>query len=176
MKKGFVPKSCYCKTVMHNFILPVFMIMAALLTAAILAFILLRKRLGSDGDEEKSPESIILSTPTSTMREFARAEVRLPVMITTADGREAGGESRNISASGIFIACAMRIPPDSICDIKILSAAGGPIEFKGRVTWSNQHLPEEKVIEAGVGFGFFALAPEIRKKLQRLLQANLGDR
>ncbi len=159
---------------MRNIIVPTFLIMAMLLMAAVVVFLWLKKRYRGN-DEEKSAESVILSTPTSAMREFARAEVRLPAMISTADGLETSGESRNISGTGIFIACETVIPPGSVCDIKLLSAASGPIEFKGRVTWSNQHLPREKVVDTGVGFGFFALTPDTRKKLRKLLRANLED-
>jgi len=151
------------------------MFMAILLLGAVIVFIWLRKRIGTGGDEEKSPESLILSTPTSAMREFARTEVRMPVIITTPDGRETNGESRNISGTGIFISCETTIKPGSVCELKMLSAASGPIEFKGRVTWSNQHLPKEKVCEPGVGFGFFALEAETRKKLAHILQANLKE-
>jgi len=148
--------------------------MGLLLAAAISIFVWLRRKVAGKAEPAENSVAAAGAAPAAAaMRDFARAEIRLPALITDSRGNEFSGESRNISGTGIFIACEQRFVPGEFCDIKLLSASSGPIEFRGRVTWSNQHLPREKVSESGAGFGFVALSAGTRNRLERLLRENL---
>jgi uncharacterized protein (TIGR02266 family) len=86
-----------------------------------------------------------------------RTDVNWEVSIETPDGPIAA-EIRNISLGGAFIRCKKPLPVGEVLSLTIPDPDKEPVIATAVVVWSNANLPEEKVINRGMGVRFIKMS------------------
>ena len=109
-------------------------------------------------------------TSNTERRKQARISVRWPITIITDQGT-AEGESRNITASGIFVHCHEPLTKEKIYQIIVKIPKQNPIVVKGKVVWSNLDGLDENTSFPGMGFYFLQLSKEDKEFLNRLISS-----
>ena len=101
-------------------------------------------------------------------RDSIRNEVTWPVTMELAEGVFTG-ETKNVSMSGAFI-CSDKIPPLQEKFRVVFNPPDHPaIIALAEVVWSNSNVPEEQVVNRGMGIRFLEISQEDREFI-----ANLG--
>ena len=83
-------------------------------------------------------------------RESARVNINWPVSIETPDGR-VEAHLKNISLGGAFICCEKPLPTEDVFPLTLFGPDNEPITATAKVVWSNINVPQEKVINRGMG-------------------------
>jgi len=85
-------------------------------------------------------------------RELLRLSVRWPLTIRTESG-DAHGETRNITAEGMFLYCSERLLEGTVYPMTI-KVPEKRIEATGKVTWSNLDYCSSFMSNPAMGFYF----------------------
>jgi hypothetical protein len=67
-------------------------------------------------------------------RRFSRVPIKLPVTVTPADGEIVSGETRDVSAIGVYVDQVRVLPLGSACKVCIRLRQEAAIDAKGNVT------------------------------------------
>jgi len=97
-----------------------------------------------------------------------RISVNWPITIITSQGT-IEGESRNITASGVFIHCKKRLPEDEVYQMIIKLPNGKQIIVKGRMMWSNLNGREDTGVLVDMGFSFIKMSEEDQQILRTVI-------
>ncbi|MDY7037042.1 MAG: PilZ domain-containing protein [Thermodesulfobacteriota bacterium] len=104
-------------------------------------------------------------------RRDQRGDLKLPVTMETTRGKFKT-ETLNLNNSGAFIICPN---PSSLEDPFRLSI-GIPdhhtLTMNAQVVWSNTHVPDDKVINRGVGVRFIQVSDENRRLLDHYISGS----
>jgi len=101
--------------------------------------------------------------PTSLERELVdpeeislphRAEPNWPAIIETSSGKTAEASVASITHGSGFIASTIRLAIGEKFQLTIHLPDRDPLQLRAEVTWSNMHLPDEKVMKRGMGIRF----------------------
>ncbi len=90
-------------------------------------------------------------------RKHPRSDVNWPVSIETADGIIAA-EVKNISLGGAFIGCKKPFPIGHSFSMTMTGPDNEPVIATAEVVWSNENVPEDKVINRGMGVRFIKMS------------------
>jgi hypothetical protein len=74
---------------------------------------------------------------------------------------------KDISLGGAFVVCVDPLPLSERFLITMDLPGRRPLELKAEVVWSNTHVPEERVINRGMGIRFVDNTEEKRKILSK---------
>jgi len=107
-------------------------------------------------------------------RQHARTPIRLPVSIETAEGTITA-ETKDISLGGAFICCANPLPPKEKFPLALTLPHGGSLTLFAEVTWSNSSVPDEKIVNRGMGIRFVLITDQDREILNDLVSTHLGS-
>jgi Tfp pilus assembly protein PilZ len=108
--------------------------------------------------------------------EEKRSQPRLAVSWRAAFAGPRGSapaQLKDISLGGAFVVCVDPLPLSERFLITMDLPGRGPLELKAEVVWSNTHVPEERVINRGMGIRFVDNTEEKRKILSEAVAAAL---
>jgi len=86
-------------------------------------------------------------------RRDARIDVSWPVEMETSLGH-IQAETRHVSVSGAFIACPEPLPLGEKFQLTIAISNQKKVSINAEVMWSNINVPEDKVVNRGMGIRF----------------------
>ncbi len=90
-------------------------------------------------------------------RQHPRFDVNWPVSIETIYGTIAA-EVKNISLGGAFISCKKPLQLRKIFRMTMMCPEYEPLLVTAQVAWSNANMPEDKVINRGMGVRFINMS------------------
>ena len=83
-----------------------------------------------------------------------RAEPNWPATIETSSGKTAEANIASITHGSGFIKSPMKLAIGEKFQLTIHLPGRSPLQLRAEVTWSNLHLPVEKVVNQGMGIRF----------------------
>ena len=109
-------------------------------------------------------------------RNFARANVKWPVLISTDDSSR-DGVTLNVSPSGAYIRCGNPLRLNEVFDMTIdVPNSEWFIEATAEVVFSNIYGPDDKISSSGMGVRFLSITSKdrqiIAKEVLQHLQAD----
>lgn len=132
----------------------------------------LKKRLASD----HSSQGYTPSTQISWKEK--RRHPRMAVSWEASIKDSPSGDSvqlRDISLGGAFVVCAKPLGLNDKLEISIHLPERERLQLNAEVVWSNLNVPEEKVVNRGMGIRFINNDESHRRKLNDALSAVLED-
>ena len=90
-------------------------------------------------------------------RQHPRVDVNWPVSIETIYGTIAA-EVKNISLGGAFICCKKPLQLRKIFRMTMMCPEYEPLLVTAQVAWSNANMPEDKVVNRGMGVRFINMS------------------
>jgi len=132
----------------------------------------LKKRFASD----QSSQGYTPSTKTSwkEKRRHPRVAVSWQASIEKSPSA-AGVQLRDISLGGAFVVCAQPLALNEKFEISIHLPGSERLRLNAEVVWSNMNVPEDKVVNRGMGIRFIDNAEKDRRKLGDALSAALEE-
>jgi hypothetical protein len=109
------------------------------------------------GFSEQSSISVIPSSQQLSPLEDQRSHQRVAVTWQVSFAAPTGmvrGHLKDISLGGAFIICPLPMPLNKRFPITIHLPDSEPLELKAEVVWSNQNVPEERIVHRGMGIRF----------------------
>jgi uncharacterized protein (TIGR02266 family) len=114
--------------------------------------------------------SVKLSEPVGEQkRKHPRANINWRVSMETSEGT-LEAEVRNISLGGAFICCNKPLPVGEVFHLTMMGPDNEPVAATAEVVWSNVHIPDEKVINRGMGVRFIKMSARHIQLVQQLLK------
>jgi len=104
-------------------------------------------------------------------RKHPRVDINWPVSIETAYGTIAA-EVKNISLGGAFICCKKPLQLRKVFRMTMIGPENEPVIATAQVAWSNANVPEEKVINRGMGVRFIKMSD---RHIQLVRQISQGS-
>ena len=95
--------------------------------------------------------------------------LRWQVSMETPDGTIAA-DAKNISLSGAFICCAKPLPLGEVFLLTVTGPDNEPFTATAKVVWSNVNVPEEKVVNRGMGVRFIKMSDRHLRWVRHMLQ------
>ena len=115
----------------------------------------LKAHTGSDLDYRtsvKSPQKV-----GEEKRQHPRADINWSVSMETPDGT-IEAEVKNISLGGAFICCKKPLSLGEVFRLTMIVPDNEPVIANAEVVWSNVNVPDEKVINRGMGVRFIKMS------------------
>ncbi len=105
-------------------------------------------------------------------RDNKRHKIAWSVSLETAMGI-IKAETKDLSRSGAFVKCRTPLMPGERFCLTIDIPAKDPISLKSIVVWSNGNIPEEKVVNRGMGVRFLQNLDEDLSSLKMALEEHI---
>ena len=87
----------------------------------------------------------------------------------TSDGT-IRAEVKNISIGGAFICCKKPLPIGAMFDLVMVGPDNEPVIATAKVAWSNVNVPEDKVINRGMGVRFIKMSDRHIQLVRQMFQ------
>jgi hypothetical protein len=84
-------------------------------------------------------------------------DVNWSVSMETSKGTMAA-ELKNVSIGGAFICCKNPLPLGEVFHLTMMGPGKEPVIATAEVVWSNASVPEEKIINRGIGIRFIKMS------------------
>jgi len=110
-------------------------------------------------------------TAQNERRGRQRADIILPVRMETPQGI-IEAEIKNIGLGGAFICCQKPLPLSESFHLTIDTPNHDPLMVKAEVIWSNINVPDEMVLNRGMGIRFIRITKDDREFLNQVLSAH----
>ena len=107
-------------------------------------------------------------------RQHRRVEIKWPVTIQTAQGSKEA-RTNDVSLGGAFISCSQPLPLGEIFPLTINVPDQEAQTVTAEIVWSNINVPEDKVINRGMGVRFIQISNEAREFLNEAISAHLDS-
>lgn len=107
-------------------------------------------------------------------RRDARIDISWPVEMETSRGN-VNAETRHVSVSGAFIVCEDPLPLNEQFRIVIHISKEKYVSANAEVVWSNINVPEDQVVNRGMGIRFINTSKEDLKPLSAALMKIVSD-
>jgi hypothetical protein len=120
---------------------------------------------------DSSPPVRLTRQVGKEIRKYPRAEINWPVSIVTPGGTIMA-KVINISLGGAFICCEKPFPSGEVFELTMTGPDNEPLIATAKVVWSNANVPDEKVVNRGMGVRFIKMAD---KHIQLLKQISHGS-
>ncbi len=104
-------------------------------------------------------------------RQHPRVDITLPVRIETSQGT-IEGETINISLGGAFICCQRPLPLRENFRLAVDAPNNDSLTVNAEVVWSNINVPDEKILNRGMGIRFIEITKADREFLNHVLSAH----
>jgi uncharacterized protein (TIGR02266 family) len=104
-------------------------------------------------------------------RQHPRVDITLPVRIETSQGT-IEGETINISLGGAFICCQRPLPLRENFRLAVDAPNHDSLTVNAEVIWSNINVPDEKILNRGMGIRFIEITKADREFLNHVLSAH----
>ena len=102
-------------------------------------------------------------------REQPRADINWVVSIETSDGK-IEAQAKNISLGGAFICCKRPLLVGEVFPLTMLGSDHEPVMVTAKVVWSNVNVPEEKVINRGMGVRFLKMSDRHIRLVRQIVE------
>jgi Tfp pilus assembly protein PilZ len=102
-------------------------------------------------------------------RQHPRIDVNWPVSIETAYETIAA-EVKNISLGGAFICCKKPLRLRKVFRMTMIGPENEPLTVSAQVAWSNANMPEDKVINRGMGVRFINMSDRHIQLMRQICQ------
>jgi Tfp pilus assembly protein PilZ len=89
-----------------------------------------------------------------------RAEPNWPAIIETSDGGTAEASISSVTHGSAFIRTAAKLSMGEKFQLTIHLPDRPHLQLRAQVTWSNMHLPPEKVVHHGMGIRFIEVGED----------------
>jgi uncharacterized protein (TIGR02266 family) len=110
------------------------------------------------GPAPETPTSIKLAGGGGAeKRKHPRTDVNWPVSMETSEGT-VSAEVKNIRLGGAFISCKKPLPMGEVFHMTMTGPDKEPLVATAQVVWSNANVPEEKVVNRGMGVRFLKMS------------------
>jgi uncharacterized protein (TIGR02266 family) len=90
-------------------------------------------------------------------RQHPRINIDWPVSMETPEGT-IDAQIKNISLGGAFIRCKKPLPIGHTFSMTMTGPDIQPITATAEVVWSNENVPEDKVVNRGIGVRFIKMS------------------
>jgi c-di-GMP-binding flagellar brake protein YcgR len=104
-------------------------------------------------------------------RQHPRVDINWPVSIETAYGT-IEAEVRNISLGGAFICCKKPLQLRKVFRMTMIGPENEPLIATAQVAWSNANMPEEKVVNRGMGVRFIKMSDRHIELVKQISQGS----
>jgi len=122
---------------------------------ALVVYYFLKVHIASDLDYHTS---VKLSQDVGKQRrKHPRANINWPVSMETSNGTIVA-EVKDISLGGAFICCKQPVPLGEVFHLTMTGPDNEPVTATAEVVWSNVNVPNEKVINRGMGVRFIKMS------------------
>ena len=102
-------------------------------------------------------------------REHTRVDIHWPASMETPDGT-IKAEVKNISGGGAFICGEKPLPIGEMFRLTMMGPDKEPVIATAKVAWSNVNVPEDKVINRGMGVRFIKMSDRHIRLVRQLFQ------
>jgi len=126
-------------------------------------------RIRSQGTLQTFPSLEKVQSYGEERRREARVKVNWSVSMETSEG-VLEAELKNISLGGAFICCKKPLPVGEVFNLTLMAPENEPLKATAKVVWSNEHLPEEKVIHRGMGVQFLQMSSRHIELVKKILE------
>ena len=110
----------------------------------------------------------IQKTSWEEKRKHPRVAVSWPARMETPEG-SLKAQLKDISLGGAFVVCPKPLPLSEKFRIFIEPPEQTPLELNAEVVWSNANVPEDKIVNRGMGIRFANNSDEIRSRLNDVI-------
>jgi uncharacterized protein (TIGR02266 family) len=100
-------------------------------------------------------------------RQYPRIDINWPVSIETPEGT-IDAEIKNISLGGAFIGCKKPFPVGQFFSLTMTPPNSEPVTASAEVVWSNANVPEDKIINRGMGVRFIKMSERHLQMVRQL--------
>ena len=104
-------------------------------------------------------------------RQHPRVDINWPVTIETSYGTIAA-EVKNISLGGAFICCKKPLQLRKVFRMTMIGPENEPVIATAQVAWSNANVPEEKVVNRGMGVRFINMSDRHLELVRQISQGS----
>ncbi|NWG03859.1 MAG: PilZ domain-containing protein [Syntrophaceae bacterium] len=104
-------------------------------------------------------------------RQHPRMDINWPVSMEIPDGT-IDAEVKNISLGGAFICCKRPLPIGEVFHLTMMAPGDEPVKATAQVVWSNVNVPEDKVVNRGMGVRFIKMSD---RHIQLVKQISQGS-
>ena len=129
---------------------------------------LLHQALVAASQQALTEDAAPVKTGDYENRRDSRVDVSWPVEMETSEGK-INAETRHISISGAFIACQKPLPLNEKFRITIIISKQKHVSINAEVIWSNVNVPDDKVVNRGMGIKFINNTKDDLKPLSTAL-------
>jgi len=127
----------------------------------------------------KNPSSSMFVSPQKTSwkekRQHPRLAVSWPAQMETSQG-SIRVQLKDISLGGAFVLCQNPLALTEQFQLIISAPSQDPFTLNAEVVWSNINVPEDKVINRGMGVRFIQNTEENRNRLNQILMSHLDEK
>jgi hypothetical protein len=102
-------------------------------------------------------------------REHSRNDIDWPASIEAPDGTMEA-EIKNISLSGAFLCCKKPLPIGEVFRLTMIAPDKEALTATGEVVWSNVNVPDEKIINRGMGVRFINMSDRHIQLVKKIFQ------
>ena len=146
-----------------NIIFPIFLVFILFF----LVYYFLKARISSDVDSHVSVN--LPKTVKVDRRQHPRTDVNWPVTMETPGGT-VEARVNNISLNGAFVCCEKPLPVGEVFHLTMIVPDNEPIAATAQVVWSNVNVPDEKVVNRGMGVRFLQRSERHIQFVRQLFQ------
>ena len=153
----------YSKTILIYGVIVVF------LGSALLFMVYYFWKVRNDAERDYPASAGLPRNVEKESRTHARADVRWQVSMETPDGTIAA-DAKNISLSGAFICCEKPLPLGEVFRLTMTGPDNEPFTATAKVVWSNVNVPEDRVINRGMGVRFIKMSDRHLRLVRQILE------
>lgn len=132
-----------------------------------------RKRM--QASQESGRAAKLVDVTIKEKRRFPRVDIACHVKIMTSQGAIAA-QTKNISLGGAFICCQKPLPLGETFCVTIEPLAQKSFTVNAEVVWSNINVPDEKIVNRGMGIKFLQITKDDREILDKIISAGMQKR
>ncbi len=136
-------------------------------------------KVHTDSDLDHPASSKLAQSAGKENREHPRVDIHWPVSMETPDGTIVA-ELKNMNVAGAFICCEKPLRVGETFRLTMTGPDKEPVIATAKVAWSNVNVPEDKVINRGMGVRFIKMSDRhiqlVRQMFQRSSRGSQGDK
>jgi uncharacterized protein (TIGR02266 family) len=134
-----------------------FIVVAIIIAGAIVYYVSSLSKSGGGPNLDFRPSAKPSQRSGAERRQHPRIDINWPVLIETPEGT-INAEIKNISLGGAFIGCKEPFPIGQVFSLTLTGPDKEPVIATAKVVWSNVNVPEDKVVNRGMGVRFINMS------------------
>jgi uncharacterized protein (TIGR02266 family) len=134
-----------------------FIVVAIIIGGAIVYYVVSLSKSGDQPSFDFHPSTKSSQRSGAERRQHPRIDINWPASIETSEGT-INAEIKNISLGGAFIGCKKPFPIGQVFSLTMTAPNNEPVKASAEVVWSNANVPEDKVVNRGMGVRFIKMS------------------